>query len=71
MNNGTKIAIGVAVGAAAVGTYCYFAFKAVMGSMAKAAAEVAASAAVSAAPEAAFNATTEAFKAANEAAKKA
>lgn len=71
MNNGTKIAIGVAVGAAAVGTYCYFAFKAVMGSMAKAAAEVTTSAVVSAAPEAAFNATTEAFKAANEAAKKA
>lgn len=71
MNNGTKIAIGAAVGTVAAGTYCYFAFKAVMSSLVKATAEVAATAAVSAAPEAAFNVTTEAFKAANEAAKKA
>jgi hypothetical protein len=71
MNTGTKIAIGAAVGTVAAGTYCYFAFKAVMSSLVKATAEVAATAAVSAAPEAAFNVTTEAFKAANEAAKKA
>lgn len=71
MNNGTKIAIGVAVGAVAAGTYCFFAARAILQSVAKAGAEGVLKAAVSVAPEAAFNATTEAFKMANEEAKKA